>query len=178
MAQTERQERGYAVGVQLFDRIRENGAVYIDKTALIYQLVTTKATNFFLSRPRRFGKSLLVDTLRCYFEGRKELFEGLAISNLEKEWKQYPVIRLDLSNGKYYEKERVHGTINTILKDQEERWNITEIEDAYNYDSRLTQLIRSANKQTGMPVVVLIDEYDAPMLDSMNDPDCQSEVNV
>ncbi|MBR4218770.1 MAG: AAA family ATPase [Bacteroidales bacterium] len=176
MAQTERQERGYAVGVQLFDRIRENGAVYIDKTALIYQLVTTKATNFFLSRPRRFGKSLLVDTLRCYFEGRKELFEGLAISNLEKEWKQYPVIRLDLSNGKYYEKERVHGTINTILKDQEERWNITEIEDAYNYDSRLTQLIKSANKQTGMPVVVLIDEYDAPMLDSMNDPNLQEYI--
>ena len=79
-------------------------------------------------------------------------------------------------HGKYYEKERVHGTINTILKDQEERWNITEIEDAYNYDSRLTQLIKSANKQT--PVVVLIDEYDAPMLDSMNDPNCQSEVNV
>ena len=176
MAQTERQERGYAVGVQLFDRIRESGAVYIDKTALIYQLVTTKATNFFLSRPRRFGKSLLVDTLRCYFEGRKELFEGLAISNLEKEWKQYPVIRLDLSNGKYYEKERVHGTINTILKDQEERWNITKIEDAYNYDSRLTQLIKSANKQTGMPVVVLIDEYDAPMLDSMNDPDLQEYI--
>ena len=176
MAQTERQERGYAVGVQLFDRIRESGAVYIDKTALIYQLVTTKATNFFLSRPRRFGKSLLVDTLRCYFEGRKELFEGLAISGLEKEWKQYPVIRLDLSNGKYYEKERVHGTINTILKDQEERWNITEIEDAYNYDSRLTQLIKSANKQTGMPVVVLIDEYDAPMLDSMNDPNLQEYI--
>ena len=176
MTQTETQERGYAVGVQLFDRIRESGAVYVDKTALIYKMVTTKAVNFFLSRPRRFGKSLLVDTLRCYFEGRKELFEGLAIYDLEKEWKKYPVIRLDLSNGKYYERERVHGTLNTILKSQEERWNVTEIEDAYNYDSRLTQLIKTAYNQTGEKVVVLIDEYDAPMLDSMNDPELQEYI--
>lgn len=79
MAQTERTDRGYAVGVQMFDWIRERGAVYVDKTAYVYKMVATDAINFFLSRPRRFGKSLLVDTLRCYFEGRKELFEGLAI---------------------------------------------------------------------------------------------------
>ena len=177
MAQKEMQEeRGYAVGVQLFDRIRESGAVYVDKTALVYKMVTTKAVNFFLSRPRRFGKSLLVDTLRCYFEGRKELFEGLAIYDLEKDWRKYPVIRLDLSYGKYYEKERVHGTLDTILKDQEERWNVTEIDDAYNYDSRLTRLIKAAHDQTGEKVVVLVDEYDAPMLDSMNDPELQEYI--
>ena len=86
MAQTDmKKERGYAVGVQLFDRIRESGAVYVDKTALVYKMVKSDAINFFLSRPRRFGKSLLVDTLRCYFEGRKELFEGSAIYDLEKE---------------------------------------------------------------------------------------------
>ena len=87
------EERGYAVGVQDFDRIRESGAVYIDKTALVYKMVSTKAVNFFLSRPRRFGKSLLVDTLRCYFEGRRELFEGLDIYDLEKEWRQCPRLR-------------------------------------------------------------------------------------
>ena len=112
-------ERGYAVGVQLFDRIRETEAVYVDKTEYVWKMVSTKAVNFFLSRPRRFGKSLLVDTLRCYFEGRKELFEGLYIFDKEKEWKKYPVIRLDMSNGKYYERVRVHPTINVILEQQE-----------------------------------------------------------
>ena len=88
---------GYAVGVQEFDWIRERQAPYIDKTKYVWQMATTKAKYFFLSRPRRFGKSLLVDTLRCYFEGRKELFEGLYIYNKETEWKKYPVIRIDLN---------------------------------------------------------------------------------
>ena len=175
MAQIERQDRGYAVGVQLFDWIRERGSVYIDKTAYIYKMVTTDAVNFFLSRPRRFGKSLLVDTLRCYFEGRKELFEGLAIYDLEKEWKQYPVIRLDLSNGKYFEKERVHGTISGILRDHEKRWNVN-VYDEFNYDDRLKNIIHAAYNQTGEKVVVLIDEYDAPMLDSINDPELQEYI--
>ena len=176
MALPVRKDRGYAVGVQEFDRIRERGAVYIDKTAYIYKMVSTEAKNFFLSRPRRFGKSLLVDTLRCYFEGRKELFEGLAIYDLEKEWRKYPVIRLDLSNGKYYEKELVHGTINSILKWQEQPFGITEVEDPANYDARLTNLIRVAHEQTDEKVVVLIDEYDAPMLDSINDPELQNYI--
>ncbi len=176
MAQTERQQRGYAVGVQEFDWIRQRGAVYVDKTEYVWKMVTTDAKNFFLSRPRRFGKSLLVDTLRCYFEGRKELFEGLFIYNKEKEWKKYPVIRLDLSNGKYYEKDRVHGTINTILKQQEEKFGITNPEDPTNYDSRLTELIKAAHEQTGEQVVILIDEYDAPMLDSINDPELQDYI--
>ncbi|MBR1394787.1 MAG: AAA family ATPase [Prevotella sp.] len=176
MAQEEKKRRGYAVGVQLFDRIRERGSVYVDKTEYVWKMVSTDAVNFFLSRPRRFGKSLLVDTLRCYFEGRKELFEGLYIYDKEKEWKKYPVIRLDLSNGKYYEKDLVHGTINTILKWQEEKFGITNPEDPTNYDSRLTELIREAHRQTGEKVVILIDEYDAPMLDSINDPELQDYI--
>ena len=176
MAQKEKERRGYAVGVQLFDRMREKGSVYVDKTEYVWKMVSTDATNFFLSRPRRFGKSLLVDTLRCYFEGRKELFEGLYIYNKEKEWRQYPVIRLDLSNGKYYEKERVHGTINTILKQQEERFGISNPENPENYDVRMSNLIRAAYEQTGERVVILIDEYDAPMLDSINDPDLQDYI--
>jgi len=175
MEQTEKKRRGYAVGVQMFDWIRERGSVYIDKTEYVWKMVSTDAVNFFLSRPRRFGKSLLVDTLRCYFEGRKELFEGLYIYNKEKEWKKYPVIRLDLSNGKYYEKERVHGTISGILRDHEKRWNVT-VYDEYNYDDRLKNIIHAAYEQTGERVVILIDEYDAPMLDSINDPDLQDYI--
>ena len=176
MAQTERRESGYAVGVQEFDRIRESKAVYIDKTEYVWKIVTTKAVNFFLSRPRRFGKSLLVDTLRCYFEGRKELFEGLYIYKKEKEWRKHPVIRLDLSNGKSYEKELVHGTINNILMWQEKNYGITKPEDPTNYDVRLTNLIRSAYEQTGEKVVILIDEYDAPMLDSINNLELQDYI--
>lgn len=175
MAQTETQDRGYAVGVQEFDRIRESGAVYVDKTEYVYKMVTTKAVNFFLCRPRRFGKSLMVDTLRCYFEGRKELFEGLYIYDKEKEWKKHPVIRIDLSSGKYYEKERLHGTFNGILRRIEEDWGLKAI-DEYNYDDRLSNLIKAAYSQTGEKVVVLIDEYDAPMLDSMHQPELQDYI--
>ena len=176
MAQTERQKRGYAVGVQQFDWIRERGAVYVDKTEYIWKMVSTEAKNFFLSRPRRFGKSLLVDTLRCYFEGRKELFEGLYIYDKEKEWRKYPVIRLDLSNGKYYEKERVHPTINFVLEQQEEKFGISKPEDPTNYDTRLSRLIKAAHEQTGEKVVILIDEYDAPMLDSITNLELQDYI--
>ena len=176
MAQEEKKRRGYAVGVQEFDWIRERGAVYADKTEYVWKMVTTEAKYFFLSRPRRFGKSLLVDTLRCYFEGRKELFEGLYIYDKEKEWRKYPVIRLDLSRGKYYEKERLHGTLDSILRDHEERWGVTRIKDEYNYDARLTGIIKAAYRQTGERVVILIDEYDAPMLDSITNCELQDYI--
>ena len=173
MIQEESKNRGYAVGVQMFDWIRERQAPYIDKTKYVWQMVSTNAVNFFLSRPRRFGKSLLVDTLRCYFEGRKELFEGLYIYNKEKEWKQYPVIRIDLSRGKYYEKERLHPIIDSILHEHEKCWGVTTIKDECSYDARLTAIIQAAYKQAGERVVILIDEYDAPMLDSITKPDLQ-----
>ncbi len=168
MKQEENNRIGYAVGVHEFDWIRERGARYVDKTAYVYRMVATEAKYFFLSRPRRFGKSLLVDTLRCYFEGRKELFEGLAIYDMEKEWRKYPVIRLDLSRGKYFAREEVHPIFNSILSDHERRWNVT-CRDEYSYGARLTDIIQAAHQQTGERVVVLIDEYDAPMLDSIND---------
>lgn len=168
--------RGYAVGVHEFDWIRERESAYIDKTQYVWQMATTDAKYFFLSRPRRFGKSLLVDTLRCYFEGRKELFKGLFIDKKETEWKQHPVIRLDLSNGKYFEKDLIHGTINVILEQQEKRFGINHPKEPDNYDARLTNLILKAYEMTGEKVVILIDEYDAPMLDSINDIELQDYI--
>ena len=168
--------RGYAVGIQEFEHFRETGAVYVDKTAYVWEMASSKAKHFFLSRPRRFGKTLLVSTLQAYFEGRKELFEGLAISKYETEWRQYPVVRINLSRGKYYELDRVHGTINSLLSEHEERWNVTNIPDPYNYDVRLTAIIRAAYKETGEKVAVLIDEYDAPMLDSVKNPEQQDKI--
>jgi len=169
-------KRGYGIGLQWFPHIIERKCVYVDKTAYVYKLAHSEGINFFLSRPRRFGKSLLVSTLEAYFEGRKELFKGLAIEQMETEWTQYPVIRLDLSSGKYYEKERVHGTIDNILKWEEERWGIKDIEDKYNYDARLTALIKAAHDQTNRNVVILIDEYDAPMLDSVTNRELQDYI--
>ncbi len=167
--------RPYPIGRQDFEDIVSNGFAYVDKTERMYQMVRNRKF-VFLSRPRRFGKSLLVDTLRCYFEGRKELFEGLFIYNKEKEWKKYPVIRLDLSNGKYYEKDRVHGTINFILEQQEKKFGITKPVDPTNYDARLSRLIETAHDLTGEQVVILIDEYDAPMLDSINNWELQDYI--
>ena len=173
---TQDKERSFAVGVQLFDWIRERQAPYIDKTQYVWQMVSSNSPYYFLSRPRRFGKSLLVDTLRCYFEGRKELFEGLYIYDKETEWKKYPVVCLNMSRGKYYEKERLHGTLDSILHTHEDRWAVTNIKDEYNYDARLANIIQTAYKQTGERVVILIDEYDAPMLDSINDRELQDYI--
>ena len=166
------EKRGYGIGLQEFSAIIKRECVYVDKTEYVYKMAHSKGKNFFLSRPRRFGKSLLVSTLEAYFQGRRELFRGLAIEKLETEWTEYPVIRLNLSSGKYYEKERVHGTISNILKWHEKDWNV-KVDDPYNYDARLTNLIMAAYEQTGREVVLLIDEYDAPMLDSITKPDLQ-----
>ena len=176
MEQKNSKRRGYAVGNPTFEWHRIRGSVYIDKTAYVYRMVKSKATNFFLNRPRRFGKSMLVDTLRCYFEGRKELFEGLAIYDLEKEWKKYPVIRLDLSNGRYFDKKLIHSTLDIILSQQERKFGLGEYKDPQSYDSRMIRMIETAYEQTGERVVILIDEYDAPMLDSIDKPELQEYI--
>lgn len=166
----------YPIGIQTFDKIIEQGMVYIDKTDLVYKLVNG-AKNIFLSRPRRFGKSLLVSTLQAYFEGRKELFKGLAIDKLEKDWTSYPVIHLDMSRGKYYSIDNLHIVLNGILNTYEERYGISvRDEDRKGYGERLGNIINAAYKQTGKQVVILIDEYDAPMLDSISDLERQSQI--
>ena len=169
------EKRGYGIGLQWFPDFIQRKAVYVDKTEYVYKLAHAAGKYFFLSRPRRFGKSLLISTLQTYFEGRKELFAGLAIDRLEHDWTAYPVIHLDLSNGKYYAFEKLHGIINGLLKDYEERWHVT-VDNPIDYNERLTRIIKSAYQQTGREVVVLIDEYDAPMLDSIHDPRLQDQI--
>ena len=114
------QHKNFPIGIQTFQEIRERNLFYMDKTELVYKIANGTKNNF-LSRPRRFGKSLLVTTLQAYFEGKKELFKGLAIEHLEKDWTVYPVIRLDLSSGKYYSLDALRSTINNILSDYEEK---------------------------------------------------------
>ena len=170
-------EKGrYGIGLQVFRDMIERRAVYVDKTEYVYKLAHAAGKHFFLSRPRRFGKSLLISTLKAYFEGERELFKGLAIDSMETEWTKYPVIRLDLSLGKYYELARLHGTIDNILKWEEEKWGVQTVSDPYNYDTRLSNIIQAAYRQTGQLVVILVDEYDAPMLDSIHKPDLQDQI--
>lgn len=170
------EKRGYGIGLQVFKDFIEREAIYVDKTAYVYKMAHTKGKNFFLSRPRRFGKSLLVSTLEAYFQGRKDLFKGLAIDRMETEWIEYPVIHIDLSSGKYYEFAQVHGIIGGILDRLEMNWGLEKPDDPYRYGDRLTRLIQTAYRQTGREVVVLVDEYDAPMLDSITKPELQDQI--
>ena len=166
----------YPIGIQTFEKVIEDGFSYVDKTGLVYQLVHY-AQNLFLSRPRRFGKSLLVSTLQAYFEGKKELFEGLAIEKLETEWETYPVIHIDMSSGKYYQLQNLHTTLHRILSEYERLYHIaTPTVNPDVYSSRLTNIISAARQQTGKKVVVLIDEYDSPMHDSVKDENLQNQI--
>lgn len=153
----------YPIGIQTFEEIIKNNLLYIDKTEYIFRMTHTSGKYFFLGRPRRFGKSLLVSTFDSYFSGKKDLFAGLAIEKLEKNWTEYPVLHFDMSGGKYMEKEQLEDYLDYILKEQERKWGITNPPIGAN--NRLIELITTAYEKTGNQVVVLIDEYDAPMLD-------------
>ena len=153
----------YPIGMQTFSEIREEDFLYVDKTEYIYRMTHTSGKYFFLGRPRRFGKSLLVSTMQSYFEGKKELFKGLAVEKLEKEWTEYPVLHFDMSGGKHMEPEQLELYLGYILEDQEKKWGINEPRIGAN--NRLIDLINTAYEKSGKQVVVLIDEYDAPMLD-------------
>ena len=160
--------RYYPIGLQTFSELRtRKNYVYIDKTEYVYRMTNSDAKYIFLSRPRRFGKSLLVSTLHSYFDGRRELFKGLAIEGLEKDWTVYPVLHFDMSMAKHAEKEQLESMISFQLLDYEKIYGKSE--EGAGLNDRLTGLIKRASQQTGRQVVVLIDEYDAPLLDIIHE---------
>ena len=154
------------VGIQTFSEIKALDCLYIDKTEYIWNMIHL-SKYIFLSRPRRFGKSLLVSTIQSYFEGRKDLFKGLFIETVEKEWTQYPVLRFSMASGKHMEKEQLERYLGNRLAEYEKNYGITE--PAIDNNDRLTALIMAAYNQTGQKVVILIDEYDAPLLDVVHE---------
>ena len=157
----------YPVGIQTFEEIREKGYLYIDKTKYIVDFREKGMKYVFLSRPRRFGKSLFASTLQAYFEGRKELFEGLAIADYEKDWVKHPVLHFDLSGAKHMGIEQLERYLADMLEEQETKWGYkTHLIDA---NLRLIELVKQAYNQTGKNVVVIIDEYDAPLLDVVHE---------
>ena len=164
--------RPLPIGIQSFERLRTSGFLYVDKTALLYRLVTT-GHYYFLSRPRRFGKSLLVSTLEAYFQGRKELFKGLAIDGLEKEWAVHPVFHLDLNTQKYDAPEKLDQVLNRALTRWEELYGASEVEVTLSL--RFEGVIRRAYEQTGQGVVILVDEYDKPMLQAIGNEELQED---
>ena len=153
--------RKLPVGVQSFKKIREENYLYVDKTDIIWELANNGDQYNYLSRPRRFGKSVLVATLEAYFQGRKELFNGLKIMDMEDEWKQYPVIRLDMSRGGA-SAEEIESYLDRTFEEYEQKYDI-KIKPSDSLSNRFDLIIKSAYKQTGMKVVILIDEYDSPL---------------
>ena len=150
------------VGIQTYSEIVNLNCVYIDKTEYIYKMINL-SKYIFLSRPRRFGKSLLVSTLQSYFEGKKDLFKGLFIDSVEKDWTEYPVMKFSMASAKHVDTDRLNRYLSSMLEREEVKWNITSPKQDAN--DRLLDLILTAYNKTGKPVVILIDEYDAPLLD-------------
>ena len=155
----------YPIGIQNFGEIRRDGFVYIDKTALIYKLVT-EGKYYFLSRPRRFGKSLLLSTLEAYFLGQRELFDGLAISEKETEWKQYPILHLDLNSREYKDELSLEAELNRHVERWEKAYGCEEYKDRAS-EERFIHVIENAYEKTGSRVVILVDEYDKPLLQTI-----------
>jgi len=158
----------YPIGIQSFEEIRNNGYIYVDKTKYIHRLVDT-GKFYFLSRPRRFGKSLLLSTIEALFKGKRELFKGLAIDSLQWDWVEYPVLHLDLSGKNYNTEEQLDKRLNEYFSEEEAKYGYSL--EGKDPDERFRTLIRKAAEVTGRNVVVLIDEYDVPMLRNINDPE-------
>ena len=162
----------FPIGIQNFESLRNDNYVYVDKTALIYKLADT-GRYYFLSRPRRFGKSLLVSTLEAYFSGKKELFRGLAIENLEKDWEEYPILHLDLNTAKYDSADALLNVLNDVLSNWEATYGTSPTE--VTPELRFKGIIRRAWERTGRRVVILVDEYDKPMLQAIGNEGLQEE---
>ena len=157
----------YPIGIQSFDRIIEDGYVYVDKTDMIYDL-THEGGIYFLSRPRRFGKSLLVSTLKNYYLGRKDLFKGLAIDGMEKEWNVYPVFHVDFNGSDFTQAGVLEKRINGYVSDWEKEYGVVSDGDTLDLGGRFIKILEAAHAKTGRRAVVLIDEYDKPILDVLD----------
>ncbi|MDY6399016.1 MAG: AAA family ATPase [Treponema sp.] len=157
------EKRFLPIGIQTFEELRKKNYVYVDKTAFVEKLVHF-GKPYFLSRPRRFGKSLFLSTLRSYFEGRKDLFEGLAISKTETEWKKYPVFYFDFNVGDFTTEETFRSSLSKKLADYE---SIYGNHGAETLADRFSDLVKSAHEKTGLQAVVLVDEYDKPLLNAV-----------
>lgn len=165
-------DRLYPIGIQNFESLRKDGYLYVDKTRLIYRLATT-GRYFFFSRPRRFGKSLLISTLEAYFQGKRELFQGLAMEELEKAWVQHPILHMDLNTAKYQCAESLDNILNDTLANWENLYGTTPTE--VTLELRFKGIIRRACEQTGQRVVILVDEYDKPMLQAIGNDELQTK---
>lgn len=161
----------YPIGIQNFSKIRRDGFAYVDKTALMYKM-TSEGNYYFLSRPRRFGKSLLLSTLEAYFEGERELFDGLAVSELETEWRKHPILHLDLNSREYKDESSLYAELNRHLESWEKRYGDEYCERAL--EERFLQVIIKAFEQTGTRVVILVDEYDKPLLQTIGNEQLQT----
>ena len=162
--------RNLPIGIQNFEKLRDGNYLYVDKTQLIYRLVNS-GCYYFLSRPRRFGKSLLMSTIHSYFSGRKDLFEGLAIEKLEKEWVEHPVLHLDLNTQKYDCKKALNDVLEEFVVGQESIYGRNPAEKGLG--RRFQGIIGRAYEKTGCKVVILVDEYDKPMLQAIGNPELQ-----
>ena len=163
--------RKYPVGIQSFESLRKGGYLYIDKTELIYRLIST-GKYYFFSRPRRFGKSLLISTLEAYYSGRKELFQGLFINEVENDWNSYPILHFDLNAQKYDSPESLNDILNDILVKWEKIYGTESSEVSLSL--RFQGIIQRAAEKTGKSVVILVDEYDKPMLQAIGNNDLQN----
>lgn len=163
----------YPIGLQNFQGLREDGYIYVDKTAFVYELAST-GKYYFLSRPRRFGKSLLLSTIEAYFQGEKELFKGLALEQLEKDWKVYPVLHLDLNVGKFDTPEALYERLDHYLSGWERTYNLVP-ETSQSPTTRFENVIGRAYEKTGQKVVILVDEYDKPLLQAIGNQELQDE---
>ena len=162
----------YPIGIQNFEDLRRNGYKYVDKTNFVYKL-TDEGKYYFLSRPRRFGKSLFLSTLEAYFQGKKELFEGLAIYDLETEWKKYPIFHIDLNTANFREKDSLYNVLNDYLTGWEDKYGARDSE--VTLPLRFKGVIARAAEKEGRGVVILIDEYDKPILQTLQTPELQAE---
>ena len=163
----------YPIGIQSFEDIRRGGYVYVDKTALIYKLAAT-GKYYFLSRPRRFGKSLLVSTMEAYFKGKKELFDGLAVASLEKDWTEYPVLHFDLGGASYTDMDSLNDKLGRQLNDLESEYGV--VRKYKTLPVRFETIIEAAYRKTGRQVVILVDEYDKPVIDNLDRPELQDKM--